>query len=88
MRFYDRAEIKDMISYFRVFENPNDDFSLERIINKPKRAIGKVTVDKLKKAAFEQQCSLFELIKKEEINTVVSKKAATSLKTLKHLWSI
>jgi DNA helicase-2/ATP-dependent DNA helicase PcrA len=81
MRFYDRAEIKDMISYFRVFENPNDDFSLERIINKPKRAIGKVTVEKLKKAAFEHQCSLFELIKTYDISTIVSKKAATSLKT-------
>jgi len=80
MRFYDRAEIKDMISYFRVFSNPHDDFSLERIINKPKRAIGKVTVDKLKKAAFEKQCSIFQLIKEHDINSVVSKKAAHSLK--------
>ena len=82
MRFYDRAEIKDMISYFRVFANPHDDFSLERIINKPKRAIGKVTVDKLKKAAFENNSSLFTFIKEQELAGVVSKKAATSLKTL------
>jgi len=79
MRFYDRAEIKDIISYFRVLANPNDDFSLERIINKPKRAIGKVTIDRLKKAAFENQCSLFGLIKNHDISTVVSKKAANSL---------
>ncbi len=83
MRFYDRAEIKDIISYFRIFANPNDDFSLERVINKPKRAIGKVTIEKLKKSAYNKQCSLFTLISTEDINqlaTIVSKKAANSLK--------
>ena len=83
MRFYDRAEIKDIISYFRVFSNPNDDFSLERIINKPKRTIGKVSVDKLKKASFKKQCSLFSFIfnsENSELSTIVSKKAVTSLK--------
>ncbi len=83
MRFYDRAEIKDIISYFRVFANPHDDFSIERIINKPKRAIGKVSVEKLKKAAFEEQCSIFTLIANKEVDelaTIVSKKAANSLK--------
>ena len=79
MRFYDRAEIKDMISYFRVFANPHDDFSIERIINKPKRAIGKVTFDKLKKAAYESQCSIFTFIKEHDVTSVVSKKAAASL---------
>ena len=83
MRFYDRAEIKDIISYFRVFANPNDDFSLERIINKPKRAIGKVSINKLKKVAFEERCSLFTLIDTkpvEELATIISKKASNSLK--------
>jgi DNA helicase-2/ATP-dependent DNA helicase PcrA len=83
MRFYDRAEIKDIISYFRLFSNPHDDFSLERVVNKPKRAIGKVTVDKLKKAAFENKSSVFSLIKEKdvaELSTIVSKKAAASLK--------
>ncbi|MCK4441258.1 MAG: UvrD-helicase domain-containing protein [Sulfurovaceae bacterium] len=83
IRFYDRAEIKDIISYFRVFANPHDDFSLERIINKPKRAIGKVSIDKLKKVAFEEQCSLFTLIDTKsvkELATIVSKRASNSLK--------
>jgi DNA helicase-2/ATP-dependent DNA helicase PcrA len=83
MRFYDRAEIKDLISYFRVLSNPNDDFSLERIVNKPKRGIGKVSIDKLKKIAFEKECSLFSLINNSQItvlNTIVSKRAANSLK--------
>jgi len=83
MRFYDRAEIKDIISYFRLFSNPHDDFSLERIINKPKRAIGKVSIDKLKKASYQEECSIFTLIEKksvEELATIVSKKASISLK--------
>ena len=83
MRFYDRAEIKDIISYFRVFANPNDDFSLERIVNKPKRSIGKVSLNKLKKAAFENRSSIFELINHssiEELRAILSKKAANSLK--------
>jgi len=85
MRFYDRAEIKDTISYFRVFSNPHDDFSLERVINKPKRSIGKVSVEKLKKVAFEERSSLFTLIDSksaEELSKIVSKKASSSLKKL------
>jgi len=87
MRFYDRAEIKDIISYFRVFANPHDDFSIERIINKPKRAIGKVSLEKLKKAAYLEQSSLFSLIvnkSETELTTIVSKKASKSLKTFAH----
>jgi len=83
IRFYDRAEIKDIISYFRLFANPHDDFSLERVINKPKRAIGKVSIEKLKKASYQEKCSVFTLIEKksiEELATIVSKKASNSLK--------
>lgn len=79
MRFYDRAEIKDIISYFRVLANPNDDFSLERIINKPKRGLGKISLDKLKKMTFEQRCSLFTIITQNDL-TMVSKKSALALK--------
>jgi len=83
MRFYDRAEIKDIISYFRLLSNPNDDFSLERIINKPKRGLGKVSIDKLKKSAFQKQCSIFTLISQtssSELTTILSKRAVNSLK--------
>jgi len=45
--FYQRKEIKDLLAYFRVVVNPNDDESLKRIINYPLRGIGKTTVDKL-----------------------------------------
>ncbi|NEW60605.1 UvrD-helicase domain-containing protein, partial [Sulfurovum sp. bin170] len=84
MRFYDRAEIKDIISYFRVFANPHDDFSLERIVNRPKRGIGRVSINKLKKVAFLEQSSIFTFINSKETSElaqIVSKKAASSLKS-------
>ena len=85
MRFYERAEIKDIISYFRVLANPHDDFSLIRIINKPKRGIGKASIEKLKKAAFDTQMSLFSYIVESlagRQELVISKKVATSLTKL------
>ncbi len=85
MRFYERAEIKDIISYFRVLANPHDDFSLIRIINKPKRGIGKASIEKLQKAAFESQLSLYGYIQKSsngELPTVISKKVANALSML------
>ena len=60
--FYDRPEIKDIVSYFRVVANRHDDFSFERIINRPKRGVGKVSVDRLKKLAFEEKYSLFQIL--------------------------
>jgi len=85
MRFYERAEIKDIISYLRVLSNPNDDFSLMRIINKPKRGIGKASVEKLQKAAFDTGLSLFEYIEKSQqgkLQSVISKKVFTALEKL------
>ncbi len=85
MRFYERAEIKDIISYFRVLANPHDDFSLVRIINKPKRGIGKASIEKLQKAAFDTQMSLFSYIEASLAGSqplVISKKVATSLAKL------
>jgi DNA helicase-2/ATP-dependent DNA helicase PcrA len=85
MRFYERAEIKDIISYFRVFANPHDDFSLLRIINKPKRGIGKASIEKLQKAAFDVGLSLYGYIKASIDGTqpvVVSKKVANALSVL------
>ncbi len=82
MRFYERAEIKDLISYFRVISNPNDDFSLNRIINKPKRGIGKASLQKLQIGAIDTGLSLFEFIHKlirGESEVVVSRKIFNSL---------
>ncbi len=85
MRFYERAEIKDLISYLRILSNPHDDFSLLRIINKPKRGIGKASIEKLQKAAFNSELSLFSYIQKSttgQLETVVSKKVSHALSVL------
>ncbi|MCR4941738.1 MAG: UvrD-helicase domain-containing protein [Campylobacter sp.] len=62
LKFYERAEIKDIISYLRLIINEHDDFSLKRIINRPKRGLGKVSLEKLEKFAFENKTSLFDAI--------------------------
>lgn len=83
VRFYDRAEVKDLISYVRVISNPNDDFSFKRIINKPKRGLGKASLDKLELLSSEAQKSLFEFIKSstfEELESFVKSKNAKTLK--------
>lgn len=85
MRFYERAEIKDIISYFRVLSNPNDDFSLLRIINKPKRGIGKASIDKLEKMAHNDKLSIFASIshkKESELEELIGKKVCKSLTKL------
>lgn len=60
--FYQRKEIKDLLSYFRLSINPNDDDALLRIINYPARGIGKTTVEKLIVTAEEQKSSIFAMI--------------------------
>lgn len=62
LRFYDRKEIKDIIAYLRVILNPADDVSLLRIINEPKRGIGKTTTDKALSVAGRKSKSLYEII--------------------------
>ncbi len=83
-RFYDRAEIKDLISYIRVITNFHDDFSFKRIVNKPKRGLGKASIDKLELAAHTNETSIYEYVKNvpiEELEVLVRKKNAKTLKT-------
>lgn len=85
MRFYERAEVKDIISYFRVLSNPHDDFSFLRIANKPKRSIGKVSIDKIRHLAYEKHLSVYKTIEQlslEELIKTTTKRAAASLKKL------
>jgi DNA helicase-2/ATP-dependent DNA helicase PcrA len=62
-RFYHRREIKDILAYLRVVQNPNDDVSLRRIINIPPRRIGNATVNKLSRWAASQQISLYDALR-------------------------
>lgn len=60
--FYNRKEIKDLLCYLRLINNPKDDVSLLRIINTPKRGIGEKTIDTLTNVATENNISLYEAI--------------------------
>nr|WP_286886978.1 DNA helicase PcrA [Aneurinibacillus sp. UBA3580] len=61
-KFYDRKEIKDMLAYLRLISNPDDDLSLTRIINVPKRGIGAGTVEKIAAYAARQGISMYKAI--------------------------
>jgi DNA helicase-2/ATP-dependent DNA helicase PcrA len=61
-KFYDRKEIKDMLAYLRLVSNPDDDLSLTRIINVPKRGIGAGTVEKIAAYAAQQGISMYKAI--------------------------
>ncbi len=82
-RFYDRAEVKDLISYIRVITNFHDDFSFKRIINKPKRGLGKASVDKLELAAHSAQKSIFEFIKSSTIASLEALVRKKNTKTMR-----
>jgi DNA helicase-2/ATP-dependent DNA helicase PcrA len=62
VRFYDRAEIKDALAYLRLLINPADVASLRRIINKPARGIGKVTIERGESLSVERSISLFDAV--------------------------
>ena len=80
MRFYERAEIKDMIAYLRLINNLEDDFSFKRIINRPKRGFGEVALQKLEKHAQMHQISLFEALCNLEGSGVFSQKLQNELR--------
>lgn len=61
-RFYDRREVRDVLAYLRVIQNPADDISLSRIINVPKRAIGDSTVEQLTQYARQNDMSLYAAV--------------------------
>ena len=63
LKFYERKEIKDIISYLRLIQNPSDNLSLKRIINEPKRGIGKTSLDNIETLANQNEISMYEIIK-------------------------
>jgi len=76
--FYQRKEIKDLLAYFRLMMNPNDEQSLRRIINYPKRGIGDTTVGKLFITADEQGASIWDVMSHAE--AVIPGKTAQIIK--------
>ena len=63
LKFYERKEIKDIIAYLRLIQNSADNLSLKRIINEPKRGIGKTSLEKIEALAEQNETSMYEVIK-------------------------
>ena len=75
-KFFDRKEIRDILAYFRVIDNPADAVRLKRIINEPKRGIGDATVKQVEEIAAQTGLPMFEVMKNAKEYAAISKKSA------------
>jgi len=84
IKFYDRKEIKDILAYLRLIANPDDDISLQRVINVPKRGIGSSSVDKIANFAGMHDMSMYQALDAIELIGLSPKitKAATEFRNL------
>jgi len=85
IRFYDRQEIKNVIAYLNLVNNPADDTSLKRIINVPMRGLGKTTVEKLSTEAANGNVSMFEFIRRGEFGDRFNHGTRTKLLSFRRL---
>jgi DNA helicase II / ATP-dependent DNA helicase PcrA len=83
--FYERAEIKDMISYLKLINNPQDSIALLRVINTPTRGIGKSTVETLERLSLETGMSLWSAITEAIDRRLLPPRACAALKSFKDL---
>ncbi len=83
--FYERSEIKDMISYLKVIQNPDDSISLLRVINTPTRGIGKGTIDTLERLALETGLSLWGALAEAIRRQLLPQRALSALKSFQQL---
>ena len=83
--FYERAEIKDLISYLKVIQNPDDTISLLRVVNTPARGIGKGTIDTLERLALETGLSMWGAIGEAIKRQLLPARAVASLKSFQQL---
>ncbi|MGB5712686.1 MAG: 3'-5' exonuclease, partial [Waterburya sp.] len=79
LKFYDRKEIKDAIAYLRIIVNPEDTVSLLRIINTPRRGIGKTTMNRLMDASGQMGIPLWEIVNDETSVNTMGGRAAKAL---------
>lgn len=75
MRFFERKEVKDILAYLCVINNPADNLRLKRIINEPKRKIGETTVAAVEKLAQAEGCSMYEIMRNAHKYTALAKTA-------------
>jgi DNA helicase-2/ATP-dependent DNA helicase PcrA len=83
--FYERAEIKDLISYLKVIHNPDDSIAMQRIINTPPRGIGKNTMETLERIALETGVSLWQAIGEAVRGQLLQPRALAALRAFKEL---
>ena len=83
--FYERAEIKDMISYLKVIQNPDDSVSLLRVVNTPVRGIGKTTIEVIERLALETGLSMWGAIGEAITRQLLSARALAALKSFREL---
>ena len=83
--FYERAEIKDMISYLKVVQNPDDSISLLRVINTPTRGIGKTTIETIERLALETGLSLWGALGETIRRQLLPQRALAALKSFREL---
>ena len=87
LRFYDRREIKDMLAYLRLLVNPSDTVSLLRVLNVPRRGIGKTTVERLTDAANQLGLPLWEVVSDPEAVRSLAGRSARGLLQFQELIS-
>ena len=83
--FYERSEIKDMISYLKVIQNPDDSISLLRVINTPTRGIGKSTIDTIERLALETGLSLWGALGETIRRQLLPQRALAAVKNFQQL---
>src|SRR5690349_19480659 len=83
--FYERAEIKDLISYLKVIQNPDDSISLLRVINTPARGIGKTTMETIEGVALETGLSLWGALGEVLKRQLLPQRALAALKSFRDL---
>src|SRR5271168_3087298 len=83
--FYDRAEVKDILSYMKLVQNPNDSIALGRVINSPARGIGKTTMETLERMALTTGMSTWDALARAIEDRLLPARALTALTNFKRL---
>jgi DNA helicase-2/ATP-dependent DNA helicase PcrA len=83
--FYERAEIKDLLSYLRLVRNPHDSMALNRVINTPTRGIGKTTLETLERLALETGKSTWDALSAAIANRLIPARAQMALESFRQL---
>jgi DNA helicase-2/ATP-dependent DNA helicase PcrA len=83
--FYERAEIKDLLSYLKLVQNPNDSIALQRVINTPVRGIGRSTVDTLERLAIETGISTWDALGQAVQQRLLPQRALTALESFRRM---